>query len=144
VRSNVSALGILALAALGVTLAQCSGSGGTASTVQAPATSTPTPSPTPSPGPIVFTGSSITNNVMALPCNTNETFTVSQSGYSGTFQLVPSSTQFTLSPTSGNSSVTFTVLSLAGSSQVFHVTASNSAEQSGTLTINFTTGGQCG
>jgi hypothetical protein len=81
---------------------------------------------------------------MALPCNTNESFTVSQSGYSGTFGLVKNSAQLNLAPTSGDSTVTFTVSSSTGSSQVFTVTATNSQDLTGTLTINFTTGSACG
>jgi hypothetical protein len=81
---------------------------------------------------------------MALPCNTPETFTISQNNYTGSFQLVPSSNQFNLSPTSGNASQTFTVSSLNGSTQVFTVTATDSAGISGMLTINFTTGSACG
>ena len=37
---------------------------------------------------MVFAGSTITNNVMTLPCDTNETLTVSQANYSGNFTLV--------------------------------------------------------
>jgi sugar lactone lactonase YvrE len=49
-RPNVPMLGFVALTALSVGLAQCSGSGGTARTIPgAPATATPTPSPSGSP-----------------------------------------------------------------------------------------------
>ncbi len=137
-RAKVQILALIAITALSVSLAQCSGPGGTAVST----------APTPTPGPIVFTGSSIVNNVMTLPCNTNETFTVSQSGYSGTFQLTSPNANvgngFNLSPTSGNSTVTFTVESFFGSSAVWTLTATNTLSQTGALTINFTTGQACG
>ncbi len=108
-----------AAASLSLVFASCSGAGGNAAVV--------TPPPSPTPGVVTFTGSSITNNLMALPCSTNETFTVSQSGYSGTFQLTSPnanvSNGFTLSPTSGTSATTFTVSSLAGSNATWTLTA---------------------
>ena len=137
-RTMTRIFGLFAVAMLGVALANCSASGGSSRTTPAP-----TASPTATPGPIVFTGSSITNNVMALPCDTPETFTVSEANYSGTFQLVPSKPELSITPTSGTAATTFTALQFEdGATQTYTVIATGAV--TGTLTVNFTTGQQCG
>ena len=137
-RTMTRIFGLFAVATLGVTLASCSASGGSSHT-----TPLPTASPSATPGPIVFTGSSITNNVMALPCDTPETFTVSEANYSGTFQLVPSKPELSITPTSVTASTTFTALEFEdGTTQTYTVIATGAV--AGTLTVNFTPGQQCG
>jgi hypothetical protein len=139
---RATVLGLLGAAALSLSLADCSTSGGSANVARTPA---PTPTATTTVAPLVFTGSSIVNNVMALPCNTAETFTIAEAGYSGTFTLVPSSPDLMITPSSltGTSSTVFSVIQFeTGVSQTFTITATGAT--SGVLTINFTTGEACG
>ena len=144
---KISGFGLVVIAALSIALAQCSASGGTATT-RPTAAPTATPSPTPSPAPIIFTGSTITNNVMALPCDTNETFTISQSGFSGNFSLTVNNSSVVITPPNGTSSQTFSILDNAGNSPGNQYLATATANgttgaPTGVLTINVTTG-DCG
>lgn len=118
--------GLVAATMLSAALAACSGPGGDASVA-----------PKATPAPIVFTGSNVTDNVMALQCNIDQTFTVSQKGYSGEFTLAPSSGNFDLTPTSGTSSTTFTVSSGYGDNAVWTVTATGENGTTGVLTIDY-------
>jgi hypothetical protein len=139
-RMRNALLGFLAAAALGISIVGCSASGGTGNV-------SPRATPTPTPTPFVFTGSSIVNNVMTLPCATNETFTVAEGSFAGTFYLTPSSVDLTVQPASGTSSTTFTAYTgyfYPPYSFTIGVTAGNGAgAPSGTLTVNVTTG-DCG
>jgi hypothetical protein len=115
-RAKVQIFGFLALAALGVTLAQCSGSGGNASSSTPIASPSPSPTPTPAPGAVTFRGPNVSGNTMTVFCTNGalNTFTISQANYSGTFTVVSNSTSFTVSPSSGTSATTFTVTDSGG------------------------------
>jgi hypothetical protein len=131
--------GLLGAAVLGLSIAGCSASGGTGNV---------SPRPTVAPAAFVFTGSTIVNNVMTLPCGTDETFTLAQGSFAGTFYVTPSSGQLMVTPTSGTSSTTFTAytdyLTEGGTTFTVAATAGNAeGAPSGTLTVNVTVG-QCG
>jgi hypothetical protein len=138
-------LRVAALAALSLSLAHCSSDGGTV----AP----------PTYGAINFVGSTITNNTMTLPCNTPETFTITQPGFGGTFSLSvdqmtaeqlsasrspkDTNTTLTLTPSSGTTSTTFMVETQFDGQYGYTVTATGGGGITGTLTINVSVG-NCG
>lgn len=124
--NHLRLVSLVAVAMLAVALASCSGPGGNAAAVDKPTL-----------GPIVFTGTSITDNVMTLPCDTDETFNVSQRGYSGSFSLVPSSDDLSITPTTGTSATTFTASTDYGGNETWTVTATNGDGTTGVLTVNF-------
>ncbi len=124
--NHLRLVSLIAAASLAVALASCSGPGGNAGAIAKP-----------TPGPIVFTGTSIIDNVMTLPCDTDQTFTVSQSHYSGSFTLVPSSDNLSITPTTGTSATTFTASTDYGGNATWTVTATNSDGATGVLTVNF-------
>jgi hypothetical protein len=125
--NHLRLVGLFTVATLAVALASCSGPGGDASVA-----------PKRTAGPIVFTGSSITDNVMTLPCATDETFNVSQSGYSGTFSLVPSDPVYlSISPTTGTSATPFTAFAGYDNVETWTVTATNADGVTGVLTVDY-------
>jgi hypothetical protein len=138
------ALRLTALAALGLGLTHCSSDGGTV----AP----------PTYGAINFVGSTITNNSMTLPCDTPETFTITQPGFSGTFSLVvdqiptlssvarspkDTNTTLTLTPSSGTTATTFTVQTNY-EAYTYTITATGGGGITGVLNIPTITVGNCG
>jgi hypothetical protein len=127
---KVSLFALAATAALCAGLAGCSSSGGTGNV-------------SPKVGPITFTGSTIVDNVMTYPCDTAETFTVSQSGFGGTFQLTVSDPNtMSLAPASGTASTTFDYTS-DDYNGTTTITATGAAGTTGVLTINNNIG-NCG
>ena len=108
-RLRTLSLGIVTM--LSIVLAQCSGSGGNASSTPATAkptvspthvptpaptptpsptpTPTPTPSPTPTPPPGVISLSPNPAQIPSIPCSGYGTFTATEGGYSGTFTAQP-------------------------------------------------------
>lgn len=119
--------GFLLVTALSIGLAGCSGPGGNASAMPH------------KPGAITFTGTSITDNVMTLPCDTDETFNVSQVNYSGSFTLTSSSEDLSITPTSGTSTTSFTAYSDYGESETWTVTATGGGNVTGMLTVDYST-----
>lgn len=117
--------GLLLIAGLSIGLVGCSGPGGNASAMP------------PKPGAITFSGESITGNVMTLPCDTDESFTVSQTHYNGSFTLTPSSDDLTITPTTGTSSTSFTAYSDYGGSETWTVSATGGGDVTGTLTVDY-------
>jgi len=139
---------IVALAVLSVLLAHCSGSGGSATPKRV---ATPSPTPVASPGAIVFTGSTITNNVMTLPCDTTETFTVSQANYAGSLTLAdnnPGQVALTPTPATGPASTVYTVLASSSvtnpAPSPFTITATGGGGVTQVLTINTVGSGTIG
>jgi len=91
----------------------------------------------------VFTGSTITNNVMTLPCDAQETLTVAQANYAGSFTLVdnnPGQVTLTPTPATGPASTVYTVLASSSvqnpMASPFTITATGGAGVTQVLTIN--------
>jgi hypothetical protein len=99
----------------------------------------------------VFTGSTITNNVMTLPCDTQETFTVSQANYAGSLTLAdnnPGQVALTPTPATGPASTVYTVLASSSvqnpAPSPFTITAAGGGEVTQVLTINTVGSGTIG
>ena len=155
-RRSLPVIGLITVAALSVTLAQCSGSGGNASS--APPTSgptssptptpspTPSPTPTPTPAPVTFSGPRVSGNTLVYQCGSNSggptststDFLVAQSGYTGSFSPVSNNSAFTISPTTGTASTTFTV-STSGltNTSTYTITATGGGGKTGVLNATY-------
>lgn len=99
----------------------------------------------------MFTGSTITNNVMTLPCDTQETFTVSQANYAGSLTLAdnnPGQVALTPTPATGPASTVYTVLASSSvqnpAPSPFTITAAGGGEVTQVLTINTVGSGTIG
>jgi hypothetical protein len=140
------ALRVAALTALSLGLTHCSSDGGTV----AP----------PTYGAINFVGPTITNNSMTLPCDTNETFMITQPNFGGTFSLAvdqestimssvtrspkAANTTLTVTPTSGTAATTFTLNTDYDNGYTYTITATGGGGITGTLNITAVTVGNCG
>ena len=140
--------GLAAIMLLSISLVECSGSGGNASS--APPTARPTASPTPSPTPtpvITFAGTTVTSAggkySLSVDCDTFENFTIAETGYTGNFTLSNSGggsfpTGFTVSPLTGNAATSFEVVSPATSQpSSFGISVAGAPGTTGLLTVNY-------